>query len=782
MDRHARPSPNTSRADPIDAQQAQRVELILQQLDSLPTLSTLALRLLELTSDDTSSGQDVINLVSADPALSAKVLKLVRCSERGRALSVTTVDRAVIMLGFDALRSAVLSVQVFDLLNGMESAGGEVRDPACTFDPTLFWQHSIAVASLCESLAGSGVICKDVSKADAFLSGLLHDLGVLALHVLLPKSFDRVCQFAEAHQVSLDQACRRIIGIDTHTAGRRLAEHWRLPHSLGDVLWLHGQRWDSLPELPHRAQIGLVTLADAMARSQCIAPAGHGMHGENIEELCDQLGLDRTVIGQLSASLHQEVANRAESLGLKFEHDPTSLLHALGRANEALGRVNSAMRQRAFLAQRQTQTLNAITQFYDSAGPSQSVVAVMGKVVESAAGIFGGGFFAVLYQPRVKDLWQFIQFATDGRPLRSQLIEPPPGSTAVSDLADNTQVSMQVMAMLPWLADYLGDARDLRDVQLLPLRCGWGVHAVLLHDCEVDGREGREQLEALGRTWGAAIAAAAQHEGAKRLGDQLAESNRTLIDMQDQLARSKALASLGEIAAGAAHEMNNPLTVISGRSQLLARNLTDPTAKNMAEQIVEQSHKVSDMITALRTFAEPTKPDRKPVHLGKLLETVVRKTRGRYKTPAPIKVILEQTLPMVHVDPEQMSRAVLELLRNAIESEGSAHIEVRVQIAPADGRLCVYVTDDGSGLSPHVLAHAFDPFFSAKPAGRQPGLGLAQAQRLIEAHGGTLTLENGRKRGAVATIRLPDWNGEAAEKPKAGKGHEQKDTKRRQAA
>src|SRR5262245_29278637 len=133
MDRHARPTNNPPRAELIDAQQAQRVELILQQLDSLPTLSALALRLLEITSDDTSSGQDAITLVSADPALSAKVLKLVRCSERGRALNVTTIDRAVIMLGFDALRSAVLSVQVFDLLHGMESPGGEIRDAQCVF-------------------------------------------------------------------------------------------------------------------------------------------------------------------------------------------------------------------------------------------------------------------------------------------------------------------------------------------------------------------------------------------------------------------------------------------------------------------------------------------------------------------------------------------------------------------------------------------------------------------------------------------------------------------------
>jgi signal transduction histidine kinase/HD-like signal output (HDOD) protein len=738
---------------------AKRVELVLQQLEALPTLSSIAVRLLELTSSDESQGKDVVRLVSADPALSAKVLKLCRCSERGRALNVTTVDRAVLLLGFDALRSAVLSVQVFELFDSMESPGGERRSTHPIFDRVAFWHHSLAVASVCESLAGTGGLCRAVNKTDAFVSGLLHDLGVLALHVLLPRSFDLVCQFAETHGVSLDQACRKIIGMDTHTAGRRLAEHWRLPHSLGDVLWLHGQRLESLPELAHKPQIALVTLADVIARSQCIAPAGHGPRGEDVRELAAQLGISAALIDDVTVNLHQEVESRAVSLGMKVQPDAGVLLTSLSRANEALGRINAGMRQRALLAHRQTETLKTITQFHDSATPGGNVVTVMGKVVESAAGVFGGGFFAMLYQVRVNDPWQLIQFSTDGRPLRSQLILPPPGSTAVSDLADNMQVSMQVLGMLPWLCDYLGDAEDIRRVQLLPLRCGWGVNAVLLHDCPIDGREGRDQLEALGRTWAAAIAAGAQHEGAKRLGEQLAEANRSLVETQNELARSQALAALGEIAAGAAHEMNNPLTVISGRSQMLARSLTEPNAKLMAEQIVEQSHRISDMITALRAFSEPTKPDIQPTDLPKLLENVVRDVRARYETAAPIEVKIDQPLGPVYLDAAQIGRAVGELLRNAIEAESCKHIELRVQIEPVDDRLKIQVTDDGTGLTQHALAHAFDPFFSAKPAGRQPGLGLAQARRLVEAHGGQITLENGRHGGAVATIRLDHWRG-----------------------
>lgn len=767
---HASAAPNRPDAH-VDAG-TRRVELILQQLDALPTLSTVALRVLELTSDDESQGKDVVKLVTSDPALAAKVLKMVRCSERGRALNVTSVERAVLMLGFEALRSAVLSVQVFDVLDRATPSSPQIAGKPASpiFDRVMFWQHSLAVGILCEQLAGTTGVARDVSKPEAFTAGLLHDLGALALHVVLPAAFDRVCEYAETQGVTLDQACRKIIGLDTHTAGRRLAEHWRLPHALGDVLWLHGQRLESLPELPHRSMIALVTLADTIARSQCLAPAGHTARSEDMDELCVHMGIAPKIVRELLPSLHQEVAARCESLGLSNEATPLLLLRAFSRANETIGRINSGLRQRSLQAQRQTETLQAIARFHDSASPGGSVVTVMGKVVESAASVFGGGFFAVLYQARANDLWQFVQFAGDGRALRSDVIEPPAGSTAVADLADNSQVSVHVMAMLPWLEDYLGDAKDVRDVHLLPLRCGWGVNAVLLHDCDIDGREQREQLDALGRTWAAAIAAGAQHEGAKRLGEQLAESNRALIDTQAELSRREALASLGEIAAGAAHEMNNPLCIISGRSQLLAASLGEPHTRAMAQQIFEQSHRLSDMITALRRFAEPQRPNLRSADLRRLLDACIEDVRRRYERTPEIKVVVAQELPPALVDLEQMREAIVELIRNAVESEGCRHIECRIEIEPAGGpsddRLKVRIADDGSGLTPHVLAHAFDPFFSAKPAGRQPGLGLAHARRIVEAHGGQISLENStRARGAVASIRLDRWrvNGAASQ-------------------
>lgn len=735
--------------------QRRRVELILQQLDALPTLSPIAVRLLDLTAAKDTEAKDVIQLIGSDPALASKVLKLCRCHPRGRALSVTSLDRAVVLLGFDAVRNAVLSIQVIELFDGVPSPGDEIRGERALFDRLAFWQHSLAVAVACDLIVASTSLRGRMKRSEAYLSGLLHDLGQLVLHVIMPASFDRVCELAEAHNLSIDQACRRIFGLDSHTAGKRLAEHWHLPHALADVLWLHGQPFNSLPELPHREMIGLVTLADAVVRRQHLSTIGHVPRGEDLGGMCRDLGLDESVIDAIIPCLHEEVHARAISLGLDLETSTGMLLRSVSRANEVLGRLNATMRRRTADFESQTRTLKAITEFHAAAMPSGSLATVLGKVVQSAAPVLGGGLFAMLYQARVGESWQLLQFAIDGRLLRCDMIEPPLGSTAVEGLGDDVQLSMEALTLLPWLTEYLGAADNLAKVRLLPLRCGWGTSAFLLYECEAPagGPMARLQLDALCRTWAAAIAAAGQHHGARRLSEQLAEANRSLADTQDELAGSRALAAVGEVAAGAAHEMNNPLAVISGRAQILAQKV-DRKLKPMAQQIVKQSHYLSNMITALRAVAQPAVPKCRPTDLAELLERVVREVSPKNSSEGQVKLIVKENMPPVNIDPDQIARAVHELIRNALEAKPSAQIELSVQIDGPDDRLKIQVVDDGPGMSDRTLAHAFAPFFSDKPAGRQPGLGLAMVRRFVEAHGGRLTLENGPAGGAVATIWL----------------------------
>jgi two-component system cell cycle response regulator len=163
-----------------------RVELILQSLEGLPTLPTVAIQLLEATGSRSSTTGEIVRLIESDPALTTRIMKLVHRAELGAGPGVNTVERAVILLGLEAVRDAVLAVSVFEVFQSPGVRPG-------TFDRDEFWKHCIAVACgaelLAESMAKSGGRGPRVDPSEAFICGLLHDLGKVALDAALPKSF-----------------------------------------------------------------------------------------------------------------------------------------------------------------------------------------------------------------------------------------------------------------------------------------------------------------------------------------------------------------------------------------------------------------------------------------------------------------------------------------------------------------------------------------------------------------------------------------------------------------
>jgi len=740
-----------------DRARARRVELILSELESLPTLNAVAVRILELTTDVESDAREVVELVASDPALSARVLALCRCHERGRASDVTTVERAVLLLGFEAVRTAVLAVQVFDVIDGMDSPGGERTRQNPTFDREAFWLHSLAVAVVAEQLAIRGTQVADLGGGEAFTAGLLHDLGQLVLHVLLPESFDRVCQITETHSASLDRACRQIIGLDTHTAGKKLAEHWGLPQSLVDVIWLNGQPFEGLPATCNRRLVAVITLADALVRSRYISAGGQWARAENLSTLAIPVGVTADELDAITAELHERVTSRAEALGLNVASNPTILLRSISRANKSLARANAGMRQRERLARQQTALLQAISRFHGAVGADAAVMDVLAAIAADGPEILGGTVIAALYEGVGGEGWHLVQIGEDGRPSSIRSVDPPDEGMGLRVLLEEEAVKGSLASLVPWLIPLVDLDPGDPNVVSFGLPCERGGSAILLVAREEEPLGDRAELACLVRTWQAALGAAAEHEFTAQVTEQLAESNRSILEMQETLSRHQTLATLGEVAAGAAHEMNNPLTVISGRAQLLQSRLLDQTLRKAAGEISQQAQRLSDMITALRSFAEPVVPERRPVDLADLVMRVVQKYGpGERRTPS-VNTILVESLPPAWLDPELVSTALGELVRNAVESRGSRHIELRIAIDPLEDRLRMEVRDDGAGLSPHALRHAFDPFFSDKPAGRQPGLGLARANRFVEAHGGTITLVNAAGGGAIAAIWLPGW-------------------------
>ncbi len=774
-----------------------RIELILRQIDSLPTLPAVAARLLSLTASDDSNARQVIELVSADPSLTAKVLSVCSAADKGVSSDNLTVDRAVVLLGFNAIRNIVLSVKVFEIFgpdaqrptgqttdtplrianpqNGESESDADAEPYTHAFDRSAFWMHCLAVGVAAELIAKAHPKRTDLAPDEAFVCGLLHDIGKVALDYVLPKSFDRVIALTDLNQANIAEFERRIIGIDHHTAGKRLAQQWRLPHMIADCIWLHGSPYESLPKLEHRGMIGLISLADLIARRMHAGYSGNYSLRQDIGALAQELGLDPQAVAKVADDLHEHLEIRGKALGLYDEASHELLLQSVQRANEALGRINAVLDQRARDAEDQVRILDTITAFHGSATPGRSVQDVLDAVVVSCAQILGPGFYGVIYpgdpgSPRpvgyhtpsddnlnANDGWLICQYNQEGRPVHSQYIQSPPHTPDLSALDPTQPVGLQLMGILPWVADYIVQAPDLRSVRLMPLSCGWGASAVLLHDRKKTPPW--KQLSALTSTWGAALAAAAQHDGARRLGEDLATTNLALAEAQDQLTRQASLARLGEMAAGAAHEMNNPLAVIAGRSQLLAMTLTQGSREQKdAQSVFRESHKLSSLITSLRMIADPPVPDREPTNLSALLDETVKQFKSSHERRGKATIFslkLRGELPTIQVDPEQIRGVVRELLNNAVQSSPASSIQITALIEPGGESLVVQISDDGEGMDPYTLEHAPDPFFSAKTAGRRVGMGLPRAMQWLSGHGGRLELRSRPGEGTIATFFLP---------------------------
>jgi two-component system sensor kinase FixL len=233
--------------------------------------------------------------------------------------------------------------------------------------------------------------------------------------------------------------------------------------------------------------------------------------------------------------------------------------------------------------------------------------------------------------------------------------------------------------------------------------------------------------------------------------------------MHGRMLQVSRLATIGEMAAGVAHELNQPLTAIANYAQACDRLLSRPGAnlediRTAMREIAGQAVRAGDILRRLRSLAQsqPTRRERADPNavvegIRDLILADVRVHR------AQLQFELAAGLPPVSIDTLQIQHVILNLVRNALEAppvpgEAMRTLIVRTGLA-TDGDVEIAVLDNGPGLSPQALERMFDPFFSTKPEGT--GLGLAISNTVVRTHGGALTYGANTPGGACFSIRLP---------------------------
>jgi two-component system NtrC family sensor kinase len=229
-------------------------------------------------------------------------------------------------------------------------------------------------------------------------------------------------------------------------------------------------------------------------------------------------------------------------------------------------------------------------------------------------------------------------------------------------------------------------------------------------------------------------------------------------EMRSRLAESERLASAGELLAGVAHEVNNPLSTISAFAQLLERDQLTESQRESVEVIRSETMRASQVVRDLLTFARRSEGEVGSICMNELVERTMRlrmhdlKSRG-----VECETALTEDLPYVTADARQIQQVLLNLLTNASQAMtptggGSLRIATRL-----DGdRVLLEITDSGPGIPAEVRAHIFEPFFTTKDDGT--GLGLSVSYGIIAAHGGTITIPKSTAEGTTFRVSLPAYD------------------------
>jgi putative nucleotidyltransferase with HDIG domain len=799
-----------------DSSDARRVELAVSQCKTLSILPAVAARFFTQLGRMELTPSSLAELIESDPALTVLVLRLCqdkRIAIKPRCAGGPWIQQVLEGLSLREIRDAVLSAKI---------CGGLSEDSSTDFRTELT-RHSLAVACCAEKLAK--LVSPPLDGSTAYLAGLLHDIGKFLLDEAMPKSFDTLLEQARSSKTSFCKVEQANLGLDHAILGKRFAQKLQLP---GDVIlgiWLHHSQTGAISQAVPQARIAaVVELADAIVRRAGIGESGSydsdfasvcafatpdrcaTPDNEDVatEAIAGSLALRPEQIMQVEQQLPELVRQKSEVAGLALLKPAWAYCDAL--------RATAGQ-----LAGESAKLFDESTQLQSNASHFDFIRELLPKINSNLAPVELAADFAVAWQRfyQTGPVCVYLVGTAGARVVEAVVVENQAKAKAiVLDVpADATLIPQPVcdkFAVLDaadyadWLFEQVDVEFNLTNTRMAPLQASGRTVGIIVFELRHPAKDGLEQrLEPAARLGGVAIdmleAIGRQQWYAERFarllsygvltdsGQQRVSGNQdiresgggqTLLRPLGYAGQAANSGQLAEMAAGAAHEMNNPLSVIRGRAQLLAKSETDADRKRILEQIQQNAGELSAIIDDLMSYANPEKPRPTETAVRQIIDEaadLVRQKKGT--SQLDIKIDVPPEAPNVFVDSAQIACAIANLICNGLESYESGSTDkdptsleelrragIRGQAGPitikaaADkikGNVTIQVIDSGRGMDEQTLAKATQPFFSNKPAGRKRGMGLAHAQRLIEINNGTLILNSHSGEGTTVTVTLP---------------------------
>ena len=253
-----------------------------------------------------------------------------------------------------------------------------------------------------------------------------------------------------------------------------------------------------------------------------------------------------------------------------------------------------------------------------------------------------------------------------------------------------------------------------------------------------------------------------------RLYEETCRAYEDLRRTQEQLLQSEKMSAVGQLIAGVAHELNNPLTAILGYAQLLENEGLNERASDFVRKLFKQAQRTHRVVQNLLSFARQRKPEKQEVDVAKVLEeTLALRDYDLKVNNIKVERNIDAHLPAVTADPHQLEQVFLNIINNAVDAilESGVSGTMRVSVTQRDGHVCAEFSDSGPGIKDPK--RIFDPFYTTKNVGKGTGLGLSICYGIIKEHGGDILARNRTEGGAEVEVRLPVSGQQAASEPAA---------------
>lgn len=730
----------------------------VERLDQLPTLSPVATELVRVTEDPEAHLSQVAGIIESDPALTARLLKIANSAYFGVPRRVATVQQATALLGLNLVRSVALSVAVIQVLDD------HIDD---RFDLRAFWTHSAAVGIFSSLLARRFRLIK---PEEAFVAGLLHDLGRLVLYVWEGEKYFEILKEAETGELPLIELEELYLNA-SHTWAAKLAmEYWKFPPSLVSPAWLHHQPLTHFGPNPTRQLEFVVKCANSLCHIQQLGFSGDPGDDLSIIQLQETTGLSQDEFSALSA---QAVA-RLESMSSVFDWDASpheKYLEVIASSNIKLSKIHLELASVNRGLREKQKVMESILRLQQAACVPLSPAGLLKIVVGELAGLVSHKRLLGFMVPK-DGCCELQGFIVEGRDQEARDValrldlprKQPARSLKVRELVLLIQNASQELEREAPLRKLIAEALAAADLIVLPVCSGEETLALLFVEA-LSGHSGSNKLTEMLQPFAHASAHMLNHlmtlEKLDSQTEKLARLARKAELANTQLFQAERLASVGRLAAGAAHEINNPLTIISAQTELLLNQQRSEEQGKGLQVILDQAGRISKIVSDLMGLSKPAQPRIEPTSLEGILERTLSVLETRLKLSCiSLQREYSRSLSPIMADPKQMEQVFLNLLLNSIQSmDQGGTLTVRLLHQDGSDNVEAQISDTGAGIEPADLPNIFDPFFTTKPEGKGSGLGLAICHSIVEGHGGRIEVSSDPGRGSTFTLRLPVLNG-----------------------